>query len=56
MAGGLAQDYAEMLTNLDLMIAAGKEEQMSDAIERIAGRKPTSLAGFMEKNRGVWMK
>ena len=53
---GIPKPFAQGLAAMDSAIAAGAEDWTTDAVERITGHLPGSLATFAEKNSAVWRK
>ena len=51
---GLPEAYAQALAAMDANIAAGSEDRVTNAVERIAGRPPHALADFVAANAPVW--
>jgi uncharacterized protein YbjT (DUF2867 family) len=45
---------AQLLAAMDLMIAAGGEDRVTDAVTRLTGRPPLDFEGFAAANAGVW--
>ncbi|KAL9108021.1 MAG: hypothetical protein Q9227_007126 [Pyrenula ochraceoflavens] len=53
-SAGIPQEYAKLLTEMDVAISRGAENQMNSTVERITGQKPMTMRDFAEKNRRVW--
>ena len=53
-AMGIVSAYADILAGMDAAIAAGAEDRVSDAVERITGRKPLSFEAFAAANAEAW--
>ncbi|WP_195258076.1 NmrA family NAD(P)-binding protein [Bacillus paralicheniformis] len=51
---GLSPDYAGFMSDLDEKIKNGKENRITDTVERITGKKPRSLADFANEHAGRW--
>ncbi|MEK8128824.1 NmrA family NAD(P)-binding protein [Paenibacillus filicis] len=52
---GIPADYAEFLAGLDEGIRrGGVEDQVTDTVERVTGRRPRSLADFAAAHASVW--
>jgi uncharacterized protein YbjT (DUF2867 family) len=51
---GMDGTYARMLAGLDASIARGEQEQLSQDVEEITGKRPLGLREFVERNRSVW--
>ncbi|GIO34567.1 MULTISPECIES: NmrA family NAD(P)-binding protein [Paenibacillus] len=55
MAFGMPQDYARFLAGMDEDIRLyGKEDLVTDTVERITGRPPKSLKKFAEEHAANW--
>ena len=52
-AAGTPAGFASILASLDVAIAAGIEDRTTDTVERVTGRPPGSLSGFLAA-RGRW--
>jgi uncharacterized protein YbjT (DUF2867 family) len=46
-AADIPEDFARLLAALDVAIAAGAEDRVTDTVERITGRPPRSLPDFL---------
>lgn len=55
VAEGLPRAYAETLTGLDGVIAAGAEDRTTISVEQITGQPPTSFRSFAERVVKTWM-
>ena len=53
---GLPDAYAEVLAAMDVAIAGGTEDRVTDTVERVAGRPPTPLSRFAAANRSAWFR
>lgn len=53
--GGLPPEYATLLAAMDTAISQGSEDRVTDAVERVAGRPPASLARFVSRQRDAWL-
>ncbi|KAI9794246.1 MAG: hypothetical protein M1816_006172 [Peltula sp. TS41687] len=51
---GMDEDYAKLLTYLEVISADGVEERMNDAVERVTGRPPLKFDDFAQQNKAVW--
>ncbi|MFM9282201.1 NmrA family NAD(P)-binding protein [Paenibacillus jiagnxiensis] len=52
---GIPADYAAFLAGLDEGIRrGGVEDQVTDTVKRVTGRRPKSLADFVAKHTAVW--
>lgn len=51
---GLSPDYAGFMSELDEKIKNGKENRITDTVERITGKKPRSLADFANEHAERW--
>lgn len=51
---GLPEAYADTLASMDAGIAAGSEDRVTKAVERITGRPPHSLADFVAAHTSIW--
>jgi ergot alkaloid biosynthesis protein len=54
IAAGVPQDFAEILTALEEVIVAGAEDRVTDTVERVTGRPPSTFLQFAHENRTVW--
>lgn len=54
VAFGLSRDYATMLAGMDVAIAGGSEDRISDSVERITGKPARSFEAFVQENSKVW--
>lgn len=51
----MPENYAQMLSGMDMAIKSGSEESLrSDAVLKLTGRKPLSFGEFAERNKAVW--
>ncbi|TWM21405.1 NAD(P)H azoreductase [Bacillus paralicheniformis] len=51
---GLSPDYASFMSELDEKIKNGKENRITDTVERVTEKKPRSLADFANEHAGRW--
>lgn len=52
---GLATDYALMLAEMDLSIAQGSEDHVTESVLDITGKSPTLLKDFIEREKACWL-
>lgn len=52
---GMEQHYAEILSAMDIEIAGGSENRLSDEVNSITGKPPMSLSGFSARCREAWV-
>lgn len=52
---GIPHDYAEFLIMILGALKAGHAERMTDAVEAITGRKPTTFAQYAKDYRAAWV-
>jgi festuclavine dehydrogenase len=52
----LGDKYAAALAQLDIIVSEGKEERLNDVVERVTGRRGTTLEDYVDEceKRGVW--
>ena len=50
----MPDEYANMLSSMDTMIAKGAEERLNDVVEGITGEEPRSFRDFAEANTACW--
>ena len=53
---GIPPQLAGVLAYLDVEVSKGTEENMSDEVERVTGKRPKAMKEFIEANRSSWMK
>ena len=51
---GIERGFAHILAGMDAAIAAGAEDRVSDAVERITGTMPMTFDAFAAQNVGAW--
>jgi ergot alkaloid biosynthesis protein len=51
---GMPREYAEMLAAMDVAIAAGAENRITDAVYSVTGRRARNFESFAEANAHVW--
>ncbi|KAJ7215186.1 hypothetical protein C8J57DRAFT_1396959 [Mycena rebaudengoi] len=51
---GMSESAAQFMTWLETSTAAGAEERMDDAVERITGRPPATFDAWAEENKKLW--
>lgn len=51
---GMSKDYATMLTNMDLAIAAGAEDRVDNSVKTVTAKDPISFDDFARENADVW--
>ncbi|OMP83221.1 putative oxidoreductase yesF [Diplodia seriata] len=51
---GMAEHFADFLTELELMAARGEEAHEGNDVEKVTGRRPQSFDDFARKNRAAW--
>ena len=49
--GGIPDEWAKVLSMLDVMVANGGEERLNDVVERITGRPPRKFRTFVKEKR-----
>jgi festuclavine dehydrogenase len=56
MAPFLGDEYAAALAHLDIIVSEGKEAYLNDVVERVTGRRGTTLEDYVDdcENKGVW--
>lgn len=54
--GGVEQEWAELLTGLDVGISQGREERLNDVVEKVTGTQPLGMREFVERNKEVWAR
>ena len=52
-ADGVPRDYAEFLAGLDVGIAHGSEDRVSDVVARVLGRPPRSVPAFLIEHQAL---
>lgn len=52
---GIELQYAEILSAMDIGIANGSEDRVSDEVVSITGKTPIKLSGFSARCREVWI-
>jgi NAD(P)H dehydrogenase (quinone) len=52
---GLPRPLAEILTSIDVSIANGQLETVTDAVEKLAGKKPQTIREFIAGNREAFL-
>jgi NAD(P)H dehydrogenase (quinone) len=52
-AAGVPAFFAPVLVSFDANTRAGRIEQVTDAVEKLSGRKPKPLKAFLEANRAA---
>lgn len=52
-ASGVPEDFAMMLANMDLAIAAGVEARTTSEVENLTGSAPMALVDFVAENRDL---
>ncbi|MCY9784103.1 hypothetical protein KIK06_09380 [Nocardiopsis sp. EMB25] len=52
LAADLPREYAQMLTDMDLAIARGAEDRVTDTVQRLTGRPPGTFGAFAEREVG----
>lgn len=55
LAGGMPHDYSEFLLLILSYFKAGYAERTTDAVARIAGRKPISFMEYAKDHRAAWL-
>lgn len=50
LAATMPREYAEVLARLDLAIAAGAEDRVSDTVQRLTGRPPRSFRSLLAQH------
>lgn len=55
-ASGLEPAYAGLLAALDLAIATGSEDRVTDTVARVTGRPPADLITFINTEIGRWQR
>lgn len=53
VGAGLPQPAAELYASFDTAIAVGRFSEVSNGVEELTGRKPTSVADFLAANRAA---
>ncbi len=53
-ASGLNKNYADLLTAMDLQIADGSEDRLTNAIVQMTGKSPRHLTSFVAQNIEAW--
>lgn len=51
---GLDEAYARILAEMDARISEGSENQLSDGVFALTGRRPTAAAEFIQKHKDSW--
>ena len=51
---GLPEDYARLLSSLELATAGGAEEGLNDTVERVTGRPPQKFDAWVQQNKTIW--
>lgn len=49
VASGVPREFADVLTRLDVSIAHGAEDRVTDVVERVAGRAPTDMRTYLTR-------
>lgn len=52
---GSPSTHADLLAGMDSAIAQGDQNRVTDTVERIAGRPPTSPSRFASEQRARWL-
>lgn len=55
-ASGLDQDYAALLSKMDRAIAEDAEDRITDTVQQLTGRSPTTLEDFVHDHRDAWQR
>ncbi|TGS09838.1 SDR family oxidoreductase [Mesorhizobium sp. M2E.F.Ca.ET.209.01.1.1] len=50
-AAGLPEDFARIIVSFDVNTRAGRIGEVTDAVEKLSGRKPRTLKQFLEANK-----
>ncbi len=51
---GMPEDYAKMMSAMDMAIRAGAEDRVSDVVLHVTGSAPRKLRDFAESVKEVW--
>jgi hypothetical protein len=54
MRVGALEPTAQFMATLETMTAAGSEEGMNDAVEKVTGHPPQTFDAFARENKSVW--
>ncbi|TPJ79966.1 SDR family oxidoreductase [Mesorhizobium sp. B2-6-2] len=52
-AAGVPEDFARIIVSFDANTRAGRIGEVTDAVERLSGRKPRTLKQFLEANKAA---
>ncbi|KAB2573232.1 Agroclavine dehydrogenase [Lasiodiplodia theobromae] len=52
---GMAEHFADFVTELELMTSRGEEEFEGNDVEKVTGRPPQSFDEFARRNRAAWV-
>lgn len=52
--GGLSEDFAKYMADLDVRLAGGYGADTTDSVEKVTGQKPKSLEEFAREYKDVW--
>ncbi|TIV32175.1 MAG: SDR family NAD(P)-dependent oxidoreductase, partial [Mesorhizobium sp.] len=50
-AAGVPEDFARIIVSFDANTRAGRIAEVTDAVEKLSGRKPRTLKQFLEANK-----
>ena len=54
MQVGAPEPTAHFMATLETMTAAGREERMNNAVEKVTGHPPQTFDAFARENKSVW--
>lgn len=52
---GMAEHFADFVTELELMTSRGEEEFEGNDVEKVTGKPPQSFDEFARRNRAAWV-
>jgi festuclavine dehydrogenase len=56
IANGLSEPYAQTLSFMDLIIADGAEDRITDGLAQLVDEPPVTFLQFVSHNASVWKR